>query len=417
MSSPPVIVIGAGIVGVCAASWLQRDGHDVLLLDPRGAGEGTSFGNAGCLNASSVVPVGMPGTIAQVPSWLADPLGPLALRWSYVPRIAPWLWRLWRASAPDRVEAIARALRPLLADSVPNYLPLVRDAGIERLVQRIGHLFAYTTEDGYAKDAAAMRLRQSTGVAIEDLDREQLRELEPDLAPSFVRARLVRENGHTSDPGGLVRGLADHVVRRGGRLLRERVTGFDLNDVGVTAVRTDAGVHAARAVVVAAGAWSKPLARMLGDDVPLDTERGYHIMVRDPETATRIPTMWVEGKIIATAMDGGLRFAGQVEFAGLDAPPNWGRADVQLHLARRMFPALLPEYPESRISRWLGFRPSMPDSMPVLGRARRAANAFHAFGHGHVGMAAGSTTGRVVADLVSGRAPSIPIDAFAATRF
>lgn len=417
MANPPVVVIGAGIIGVCSAAYLQRSGHDVLILDPRGAGEATSYGNAGCLNGSSVVPIGMPGTIRQVPSWLMDPLGPLAIRWPYLPSIAPWLWRFWRASGPAQVQEIANALRPLLRDSLANFAPLVKDAGIAHLVHRVGHLVAYSTEAGYAKDAAAMRLRESTGVQIEVLDREALRELEPDLSPEFVCARLMRENGHTSNPGALVKGLAADIERRGGRLLQERVIGFATNDAGVTAVRTEHGVHAAKAVVVAGGAWSRDLALQLGDRVPLDTERGYHIVIRDAESATRIPTTWAEGKVIATPMEGGLRIAGQVEFAGLDAPPRWERADLQLRLGQKMFPALLREYPEHRLSRWLGFRPSLPDSMPVLGRASAHANAFYAFGHGHVGMAAGSTTGRVVSELVSATKTSIPIEAFSPRRF
>jgi glycine/D-amino acid oxidase-like deaminating enzyme len=415
--SAPVVVIGAGIVGVCTASYLQREGHAVILIDPKGPGEATSFGNAGCLNGSSIVPVAMPGVISKVPGWLADPLGPLAIRWSYLPRLAPWLYRFWRASSPARVEEIARALRPLLKDSLDNYAPLVRDAGAERLVHRIGHLFAYTTEAAWQGDEAAMALRASNGVSIETLDTEALHELEPDLAPGFIRGRLVRENGHTSNPGRLVKTLAETVVRRGGRIVEERVVGFEANDTGVSAVRTDRGAYPARAVVLATGAWSKTLARMLGDDVPLDTERGYHVVVHDPESAPRIPTMWVEGKIIATAMEGGLRVAGQVEFAGLDAPPNWGRADVQLDLARKMYPALAREHPEARLSRWMGFRPSMPDSLPVIGPSTRYANAFHAYGHGHVGMAAGSTTGRVVAEMVSGKRSSIPIEPFSPRRF
>lgn len=415
--NPPVVVIGAGVVGVCTASYLQRAGLPVLLLDPFGAGERTSFGNAGCLNASSVVPMAMPGVIGKVPGWLTDPLGPLAIRWSYLPRLAPWLYRFWRASRPHRVQEIAHALRPLLARTLENYSPLVKDARAELLVHRIGHLFAYSTEAGYRADAAAMALRAATGVEIEDLDRASLRELEPDLSPAFSRGRLVRENGHTSDPGRLVKLLAEAVEQRGGRFLRERVVGFEASDQGVSAVRTERRLHAARAVVLAAGAWSRPLARMLGDDVPLDTERGYHIVVRDAESGPRIPTMWAEGKIIATPMDGGLRFAGQVEFAGLDAPPNWGRADVQLALGQKMYPRLSASYPEERLSRWIGFRPSLPDSLPVIGRSTRFANAFHAFGHGHVGMAAGSTTGRVVAELVSGKTPSIPVEPFSPARF
>ena len=413
----PIVIVGAGIVGLCSAAYLQRDGRKVTLIDAGGPGEGSTFGNAGCLNASSVVPVSMPGTIKQVPGWLMDPLGPLAIRWSYLPTFLPWLVRFWRAGTPAKVQQQARALRPLLVDSIANYLPLAKEAGVDRLIQQIGHVFAYSTEAGYRKDEAAMQLRADHGSAITPLSRDDLHELEPDLGPQFLKGRIIRENGHCANPLGLAQGLARLIEKRGGTILRESVTRFESSGREVTAVITDRGRHAASHVVLAAGAWSKPMARQLGDAVPLDTERGYHIMIRDAESGPRIPTMWAEGKTVSTPMEGGLRFAGTVEFAGIDAPPNWERANMQLRLGQQMYPRLAPNYPEERLTRWMGFRPSMPDSLPVIGPASGFRNAIHAFGHGHVGLCAGSTTGRVVADLIAGRKPIIPIEAFSAKRF
>lgn len=413
----PIIIVGAGIVGLCSALYLQRDGRKVTLIDAGGPGEGSTFGNAGCLNASSVVPVSMPGTIRQVPGWLMDPLGPLAIRWSYLPSFLPWLMRFWRAGTPARVQQQAQALRPLLVDSLANYLPLAKEAGVDRLIHHIGHLVAYSSEEGYRKDEAAMKLRADNGSAIATLSGNELHELEPDLGAQFTKGRIIRENGHCSNPLALAQGLARLIERRGGTILREKVAGFETSGGEVTAVTTDRGRHAASHVVLAAGAWSKQMARQLGDDVPLDTERGYHIMIRDAASGPRIPTTWAEGKTVATPMETGLRFAGTVEFAGIDAPPNWERANMQLRLGQQMYPQLAANYPEERLTRWMGFRPSMPDSLPVIGPAARYRNAFHAFGHGHVGLCAGSTTGRVVADLIAGRKPLIPIEAFSAKRF
>ncbi len=415
--SAPIVIVGAGIVGLCSAAYLQRDGRKVILIDAKGPGEGATFGNAGCLNASSVVPMSMPGTIRQVPGWLMDPLGPLAIRWSYLPSLLPWLLRFWRAGSPANVQKQAQALRPLLVDSLANYLPLAREAGVERLIHHIGHLIVYSTADGFQKDEAAMALRSANGSAIATLAGDELHELEPDLGPQFAKARIIRENGHCSNPHALAQALGRLIASRGGALLCEQVTGFETNEQAVTAVVTDRGRHPASHVVLAAGAWSKNMARQLGDDVPLDTERGYHIVIRDAESGPRIPTTWAEGKTVATPMEMGLRFAGTVEFAGLDAPPNWERATMQLRLGRQMYPRLSPNYSEERLTRWMGFRPSMPDSLPVIGRATRYRNAVHAFGHGHVGLCAGSTTGRLVADLIADRKPVIPIEAFAPTRF
>lgn len=415
--NPPVIIIGAGIVGVAAAMHLQRDGRDVVIIDMQDPGEGASFGNAGCLNPSSVVPVGMPGVIKQVPGWLTDPLGPLAIRPTYLPKLVPWLWQLWKASSPERVREIASALRPLLADPVERHRELAREAGVEQLIQQRGHLFVYSSEAGWKKDEAATGLRMQNGIKMWEVKREELREMEPDLSPDFIRGRLFTENGHVSNPGRLVKSLAESVVKRGGRIVKEKVIGFETNDQGVTAVRTDRGSHPCSHVVLAIGAWAKKLAAELGDRVPLDTERGYHIMIKDPESAPRIPTMWVEGKVVATPMETGIRFASMVEFAGIDAPPNWARAYNQLKIGQKMLPALAKEYPEARLTKWLGFRPSMPDSLPVIGAASRYKNAIHAFGHGHVGLASGPTTGGLVADLIAERAPRISIDAFSPRRF
>ena len=412
-----VLVIGAGIVGIVSACFLQRAGYHVAVIDPESPGEGASFGNAGCLNGSSVVPVAMPGILSQVPRWLLDPEGPLAIRWRYLPALAPWLFHFVRASTRENVEAQAKALRPLLSQSVDDYRSLVQEAGADGLIHRLGHLFAYRSDAAFQKDSAAMRLREANGIVIEELSADELRQLEPHLSRDYVRGRLISENGHCSNPLRLVTTLAELLVRNGGEIRRERALDFVIVDGRVTGVRTDAGVRPAATIVIAAGAFSKALAAKLGDNVPLDTERGYHVMIRDPEVMPRIPTMSVDDKFVVTPMETGLRFAGTVEFAGLDAPPDWNRAQVLLKQGLAMYPGLARDLPEERLSRWMGFRPSMPDSLPVIGPATRAANAFYAFGHGHVGFAGAAMTGRVIADLVSGKPPPIDAAPFSPTRW
>ena len=416
-SAKRIGVIGAGMVGVCAASYLQRDGHNVFLLDPGVPGEGASFGNAGAFNASSVTPMAMPGIVKKVPGWLRDPLGPLSLRWSYLPAILPYLYRFVRAGTEEKVHAQARALRPLVGATLAALEPLVKDAGAERLVHQRGHLYVYRSAESLAKDGMAWALRRENGVEIDEFDADELRQLEPALSRDYVRGLLVRENGHTSNPFGLVSALAEHFVRRGGVVIRARALGFRLDTGRLTAIRTDAGELAADAAVVATGAWSKPLAAALGDKVPLETERGYHLMIRDPEAMPKIPTADGDGKFVATPMDTGLRFAGTVELAGLEAPPDWRRARILLEQGRKMLPGLAAHHPEERISVWMGHRPSMPDSLPVLGRSRGTRDVVYAFGHGHVGMTAAPMTGRVVADLIAERKPAIDIGPFSAARF
>src|SRR5438094_2386183 len=410
-------VIGAGIVGLCAALWLQRDGHSVFLIEPGNPGEGASFGNAGCFNGSSVTPMAMPGVIRNVPRWLMDPLGPLSLRWSYVPAILPYLVRFVRSATPEKVRAQAKALRPLIAPTVPLVRELARDAGAEDLVHQRGHLYVYRSAEALAKDGFAWALRRENGVVVDEFDADELRQLEPVLSRDYVRGLLVRENGHTSNPLGLVTRLFELFRRQGGEIVMARALGFRLDGRRLTAISTDHGDLAADSAVVCAGAYSKPLAAALGDRVPLETERGHHLIIRDPEVMPRIPTADADGKFVATPMDTGLRFAGTVELAGLDAPPDWRRARILLEQGRRMLPGLSAQHAEERISVWMGHRPSLPDSLPVLGPSRTSPDVIYAFGHGHVGLTAAPMTGRIVADLVAGRPASIDIAPFSPGRF
>ena len=247
-------VIGAGIVGVCAASWLQRDGHSVFLVEPGNPGEGASFGNAGCFNGSSVTPVAMPGVIRNLPHWLMDPVGPLSLRWSYLPSILPYLYRFMRAATPEKVRAQAKALRPLIAPTVPLVRELARDAGADGLVHQRGHLYVYRSEAALAKDGLAWALRRENGVEVDEFDADELRQLEPALSRDYIRGLLVRENGHTSNPFGLVSALLEHFRRQGGEIVRARALGFRLEGGRLGAIRTDAGDLPADAAIVCAGA-------------------------------------------------------------------------------------------------------------------------------------------------------------------
>ncbi|HKF71057.1 MAG TPA: FAD-dependent oxidoreductase [Stellaceae bacterium] len=410
-------VIGAGMVGITAASFLQRDGHSVFVLDPGAPGEGASFGNAGCLNGSSVVPMSMPGMIRNVPGWLLDPMGPLAIRWRYLAVIAPWLVRFIRAGAPEHVKAQARALRALLAPSIETLLPLAKAAGVADLIHRAGHLWVYRTEESFRKDTGAWHLRRDNGVVVTELDADQLRQAEPALSREFTRGILVEENGHLGNPHRMVQGLARELMRNGGEIHVARATGFVLEGGRVKAIRTDRGEFPCEAAVVAAGAWSKPLAATLGDRVPLETERGYHIMIRDPEVMPRLPVADADRKFVGTPMETGLRFAGTVELAGLVAPPDWRRARILLEQGRRLLPGLEPSYPAERLSLWMGHRPSLPDSLPCLGPSTASPDVIYAFGHGHVGMAASPMTGKLVSDLITARAPAIDIAPFSARRF
>ncbi len=408
-----VTVIGAGIVGIACASTLLRDGHSVTVVDSGPPGEGCSKGNAGGLSPGSVVPMAMPGVLSQVPRWLFDPQGPLIIRWSYLAQALPWLLRFVRAAHPRRVEEVADALWALHREVFESYAPLFKAAGAESLIRHSGQLYVYGSEAAYRKDAGAWALRQARGIPIEILKGEQIRQREPALAPIFARGVLLPEHGHCLDPFRLVQLLADRFALDGGTILRRQVTGFEIGAEGPTHLKTDGGELEVETLVVAAGAWSHLLARQLGSRVPLESHRGYHVTVADPGVSPRLSIMWAERKFMTTPMAPGLRFAGTVEFAGLEAAPDYRRARSLLERGKRMFPDLDAD----NVSEWMGHRPSLPDTLPVIGRSPHYPSTYYAFGHGHTGLSGAPMTGRLIADLVAGRPPTIDIAPFRVDRF
>lgn len=408
-----VTVIGAGVIGMCTASYLQRMGAKVTVLDPVEPGKSCSFGNAGALSPGSCVPVAYPGILKQVPKWLADSSAPLVLRWTYLPQAIPWLVRFIQASNRPEVERSAAALRALLRPVYDCYQPLLAEAKAEDLVRRQGQLYIYETEAAYHADAFGWELRRRHGAKIEVLPAGQIRELEPGLAPFFTKGILSPEHGHCIDPFGLVQALADSFRKNGGTILAERVLDVDMDADRPRALVTALGRHPVDKVVVAAGAWSHQLARIFGHKVPLESQRGYHAMLSSPSVTPRTTVMWAERKFIATPMRMGLRFAGTVELAGLDAPPDYKRANTLLEFGKRMFPGLTG----SDVSRWMGHRPCLPDSVPVIGPSPKVKNVFFAFGHGHLGLSCASTTGRLIAELVTGAKPFIDPAPYRIDRF
>ena len=413
MSERRVAVIGAGVVGLACASYLQMQGDRVTLIDPRGPGEHCSLGNAGCFSRGSCVPLGLPGTWKHVPGWLLDPAGPLHIPPRYLPRIAPWLWRFQRATSIARVDAIADALHGLLTVTLDKWRPLAARAGVPELILQEGYAFAYESEAGFRGDALGRDIRRRHGVVLDVLTGAAIREFDPVLSPRLTHLVRLPEQGHCPNPLRLSRALAERLRAGGATFVTASARAFDVVNGNVARVVTDLEAVEADAVVVAAGAHSNALSSQLGARVPLETERGYHVMLATPGVVPRAPVASAEGKYFVTPMEEGLRIAGTVELAGLDAPPNYARADALLEQARRLLPGLQA----GGVSRWMGHRPSLPDSLPVIGRAPRASNAWLAFGHGHVGLTAAAPTGEMIADLVAGREPFMDIAPFAAERF
>ncbi|MFC0387897.1 NAD(P)/FAD-dependent oxidoreductase [Muricoccus vinaceus] len=414
------MVVGAGIVGACTALAALDRGFRVTILDPGppGGEQAASFGNGCWLSPMSVIPPAVPGLWRKVPGFLRDPLGPLAIRWSYLPRVLPWLLAYLRSGATeDRVLRTAQALRPLLRDTAALHKALAERAGVAGLIRRDGLMYVYPTREDYEAEGLGWRIRRAVGLSWKEIGPEEMRQLQPELDRRYGFGALFEEGGHCTDPGAYVAALVAQATAEGAVLRAAAATGFRVEGGRLRAVLTGQGEILADRAVICAGARSKALAAAAGSRVPLETERGYHAVVRGAETGPRIPVMPSDGKMAITATRAGLRVSGQVEIAGLEAVPDWRRAGILRDHLLRAFPALPRNLPEDGVSFWMGHRPSMPDGLPCLGHARATPDVVLAFGHGHVGLASGPLSGEVAAALAAGVAPPVDLAPYNPRRF
>lgn len=412
------IVVGAGIVGVSTALQLRRAGWETTLLDRGPPGEGCSFGNAGILAGDVVPPVAAPGVLWRVPGYLADAEAPLAIRWGYLPRLLPWLYHFVRCSRPAVYERNTRALATLLLRARACYAPLVAEAGAGALLRDGGALQVFETAAGFQAARRDAAFRRHLGATVEELGPEELRQLTGELAPIFAGALFCPDVGYVRDPLALTRALHGHFLALGGHSRRLTVTRLERRAGGrwgVIAADGSGGEGALEGdrLVVAAGAWSGALLRGLGLSVRLDTERGYHVMLPAAVDRLRLPVSSGEGAFYLTPMAGGLRVAGTVEIGGLAAPPAPARAEAMLRRVRRMLPGL----DERGAETWMGFRPSMPDSLPVIGGVEGLPGLLLAFGHAHLGLCLAAVTGRLVTQLAGGEEPELDLRPFRWDRF
>lgn len=410
-----VVVIGAGIVGLCCAIFLQRLGRRVVVVDRLEPGDegASSYGNAGSVSWSSCVTIAMPGLLPKVPGWLASRTGPLTIRWRHLPTLAPWLWRFVRSGSVASVEKAADALSMLHTPSLELHRQLAHEAGVSDLLHTCGFVHIYRRAVADRLEHLEWRLRAERGAELRLLDAGALHELEPSLSTEYAQGVLIEDQGYIANPSRLVRALADGFASNGGEFVRSEVKALVSRDGRVQSVIAESGSIASAEVVIAAGAWSTQLTRMLGLDIPLETERGYHVTLGEPGVRITNTIMETDGKFMATPMEMGLRLAGTVELASVDAAPDYRRADAILERGRSMFPALNT----SPASRWMGRRPSLPDGLPVIGPAPGYSNVHLAFGHAHTGMVGAPNTGRIVAGMVCRQPLNVDATPFRAERF
>lgn len=408
-----IAIVGAGIVGVSTAIWLQREGHKVTLIDRSAPGEGASFGNGGVLASCAMVPVTGPGLLRKAPRMLFDKDQPLFLKWGYLPKLLPWLRKYLSNANESDTRRISNAIAGLVGDSLEEHRALARGTAAEKWIVPSDYLYIYKDRAAFEVDALSWDIRASHGIVWEELEGAALRAYDRVFSPDQSFAVKMGNHGRISDPGKYVKALAAHVEDRGGDVVIGDVSAILLENQRITGVQIGDHALEADAVVLATGAWSGPLSASLGLRVPLESERGYHLELWEPSVMPKSPVMIASGKFVATPMEGRLRLAGIVELGGLTAPPSRAPFD----LLKRAATAAMPGLTWARETEWMGHRPAPADSIPALGAVPRIDGAYTAFGHHHIGLTSGPKSGRLLAQLISGKQPNLDLAAYSPARF
>ncbi|OSQ50585.1 NAD(P)/FAD-dependent oxidoreductase [Marivita geojedonensis] len=407
-----VIVIGAGIVGVSTAIWLRRFGQDVTIVDRDRPGQAASYGNAGLLAASAMVPVTTPGLITKAPKMVLDPDSPLFVRWSYLPRIAPWLVRYLKHANDRDTKRIAASLTEITADTVAQHFALTDGLKAREFLTKSDYVYAYGSRVEFEDDRYAWDLKRQYGFPPTLIEGPDVQDYDPCFGSAIRCLAVVKDHGFVIDPGGYVAALASDFEAMGGRIVQASVEDIETSDPSRPRVVTTQGPFDCDAAVVASGAWSKQLMTRLGLSIPLESERGYHIVMKNASGGPRTPSMITSGKFVATPMKAGLRCAGIVELGGLEAGPS----EAPFALLRRKIKSAFPDLEFDGEETWMGHRPATTDSLPLIGEVRNTG-VYTAFGHQHVGLTAGPKTGRLVAGLISDQPSNQDLAPFSPHRF
>ena len=410
-----VVVVGAGVIGVSIAERLQYEGKQVVLIDRLQPGEGCSKGNAGHFASDIVLPLANWRSLVNVPRWLLNSQSPLTIRWPYFFKLLPWLWRFaWEAMPHKSAKTIA-ALKCLNRPAIQHYSRLLQRTSLQHLMTQNGALTLYqTTKSEKAVQEHLVSVR-SHGVNVETLSGGEIRELEPEISDSVLGGLYYQDTAHSVDPHQLVKSLAEHFCRQGGELIRQNVLAIEPDSSGFAKVKMGSNSIHAEQVVIACGAWSNELVNQLGHSVPLETERGYHLMLSPTNCLIARPVTSFEQSFVMTPMTEGLRLAGTVELAGLTAEPDFRRADQLLDHAIKVLPALNSH--QGSKTKWMGHRPSTPDSLPVIGRSPYHSNILFAFGHQHLGLTQAAVTAEWLSRLILEQPIESNLDPFKIDRF
>ena len=408
-----VVIVGAGIIGLATAFKLVEAGRSVLLIDRKGFAEETSRGNAGAFAFSDIMPLATKDVLRKLPRWLSDPLGPFTIRTEYLTQIMPWMVRFWRAGWPDRVAAGIAAQGALMRVARREMDAMVAAAGLGSFVRSDGVLELYESEVELRASRHEIEAKEREGIEVRVVRGDELRALQPGIAPRFVVGTYIPSWQTVSDPYDFALAVGTAATARGAQFRKAEVRALRPMGDGVSVVLGDGTTLSANKVVVALGAWSRSLTAPLGDLIPLDTERGYNTTLPAGAFELQRQLVFPGHGFVVTPLANGIRVGGAVELGGLALPPNFKRADAMLSKAASFMPGLKTDGGKQ----WMGFRPSLPDSLPAIGRSRPSPHILYAFGHGHLGLTQSAATGKLIAELVTGAAPSLDLTPFSPQRF
>ena len=412
-SSVDAVVIGSGIIGTMSAQYLLDDGRSVLIIERGEVARGASSGNAGILAFPEIIPFAAPGMMWKAPKWLLDPLGPLSLPPSYALNMVPWLWRLWRASARPAYERTVGVHARMMPMARSEMLQTVERAGLRAMIRQTGTLDLYDSEASLNAASADWQAKRDAGFEFQRIGRGEIDSLQPGLAPQFRHGIFTPSGLQVSDPLEFTQALFSNAMSRGASLrIGEAVRIEPIND-GARVVLADGAVFDAKTVVLAGGAWSKKIVTGLGDHAPLETERGYNTTLPQGAFPLHRQLYFNDHGFVVTPLSSGIRVGGAVELGGLKLAPNYKRSEAMLKKAK----SFLPELRTEGGRQWMGFRPSMPDCLPVISASTATAAIIYAFGHGHLGLTQSAATGRLVADIAARRKPALDVEPYSIRRF
>ena len=407
------VVIGAGIIGTAIAHDLQKRGRQVVLVDRDAPGRGASFGNMASIAVTEFMPASRPSVWKQIPGWMLDPEGPVRVRPAYMPKLVPWFLRFIAASRPSRLRELEAQGAALCLRALDDTLDLLRETGLSDQISEEGCVSLYADEAEFKADREHIEILDRFGFPHEVIERQAIKALEPELSDKIGMAVVFPQNRSMKDPYKLVLALVERFVALGGRIEHAEVVGFTRSDAMREVVLKDGRRLPADEVVICAGAFSAKLAQDLGEPIPLETERGYHTQIMAPGITMQHSIIWPAKAFMVTPTAGGIRVGGTVEMAGLEAAPDYRRAKVTVKRAKEALPNLACE----DFTEWMGHRPALPDTVPILSASAKTKGLFYATGHGHLGLTYAATTARLMGELITGAIPSVDLRPYRVNRF